>query len=154
MPYLKKACALLMLKYNSTLLNRSWNSFCCVSGIWHCTNPLPLVLEMTEFFKSWLQVGLWLPEPPPWSRMWQAAKGRCRELPGWHVWNQALKLDKCLIFQNPPAFGADSSSAFSLLCNAAAFPPSLFFPPLSSWAEHGDPILSAVAHLRCLCSHS
>lgn len=55
-PYLKNACALVVVKYNSALWNCSWNSFCHVSGIWHCTKLVPLVLEMTEFFSLCIQI--------------------------------------------------------------------------------------------------
>lgn len=45
-----------MGKYNSALRNCSWNSFCHVSGIWHCTKLVPLVLEMTAFFSLCIQI--------------------------------------------------------------------------------------------------
>lgn len=67
--------------------------------------------------KSWFQVRLWL----VWattlqSRMWRAAKGHRWELQGspGGVWNHALILYKCLIFQNLAAFGAAITSRLSL----------------------------------------
>lgn len=86
---------------------------CCYTLVLHTWQNLFLSL----LCKSWFQVRLWL----VWattlqSRMWRAAKGHRWELQGspGGVWNHALILYKCLIFQNLAAFGAAITSRLSL----------------------------------------
>lgn len=103
-PYLKNACALLMAKYNSTLLNCSWNSFCHVSGIWLCTKLVPLVLEMPDFFKSWLQVravAAWATTLEQDVASSQGTLLRAPGQPGWHV-KPGTKTWQMFDFPEPP----------------------------------------------------
>lgn len=106
---------------NSTLWNSSLNTFCHVSRIWHCWSLMPSG-NLTEFISlPCIQILVPGRAVTGWattlqSRMWRAAKGHRWELQGspGGVWNHARKLHKCLIFQNPTAFRADSRSQLFL----------------------------------------